>query len=105
MGANPQVERCGSGTTPARRAPGSEGRPTALGKFLWRGGAKLYLRGVTYGPFRPNNSLEYPTPELVARDFSMMSAAGVNAVRVYTVPPRWLLDLSAQHGLLALCGL
>jgi len=105
MGANPKVELCGSGTTPARRAPESKGRPTALGKFLWRGGAKLYLRGVTYGPFRPNNGSDYRTPELVARDFSMMSAVGVNTVRVYTVPPRWLLDLAEQHGLLVLGGL
>ena len=28
-----------------------------------------------------------------------MAAAGVNAVRTYTVPPRWLLDLAHEHGL------
>ena len=29
-----------------------------------------------------------------------MAANGINAVRTYTVPPRWLLDLAAEHGLL-----
>ena len=28
-----------------------------------------------------------------------MAAAGINAIRVYTVPPRWLLDAAQAHGL------
>jgi hypothetical protein len=28
-------------------------RPRARGKFLYAGDEKLYLRGVTYGTFRP----------------------------------------------------
>src|SRR5437899_3219292 len=28
-------------------------RPTLRGKFLWVGEEKFYIRGVTYGPFRP----------------------------------------------------
>src|SRR5207249_402551 len=31
--------------------------------------------------------------------------SGVNAVRTYTVPPIWLVDLAQQHGLLVLVGL
>jgi cellulose synthase/poly-beta-1,6-N-acetylglucosamine synthase-like glycosyltransferase len=42
---------------------------------------------------------------MVARDFSMMAAAGINAVRVYTAPPTWLLDLAQECGLLVLAGL
>ena len=81
-------------------------RPIARGKFFWRGAEKLYLRGVTYGPFRPeSDGSEYHHADVVARDFSNMAAAGINAVRVYTVPPRWLLDLAEQHGLLVLVGL
>ena len=34
-----------------------------------------------------------------------MRVAGINAVRVYTVPPRWLLDLAAAHGLRLMIGL
>src|SRR3990170_3016268 len=35
----------------------------------------------------------------------MMAANGVNAVRTYTTPPRWLLDLAARHGLHVMAGL
>jgi GT2 family glycosyltransferase len=34
-----------------------------------------------------------------------MAASGINAVRTYTVPPAWLLDLAAQHGLRVMIGL
>ena len=55
------------------------------------------MRGVTYGPFRPeSDGSEYHTPELAQRDFAQMQRHGVNAVRIYTVPPRWLLDLANQ---------
>ncbi len=81
-------------------------RPSARGKFLFVGGEKLYVRGVTYGPFRPEaDGCQYHSPELVARDFACMRAQGINALRTYTVPPRWLLDLAAQHGLRVLVGL
>jgi GT2 family glycosyltransferase len=34
-----------------------------------------------------------------------MRSIGVNAVRTYTVPPPWLLDLANQHGLLVMIGI
>jgi beta-galactosidase/beta-glucuronidase len=34
-----------------------------------------------------------------------MAANGVNAVRTYTVPPRWLLDAAQQFGLRVMVGL
>ena len=34
-----------------------------------------------------------------------MAAHGINAVRTYTVPPRWLLDLASEHGLFVMVGL
>ena len=34
-----------------------------------------------------------------------MAANGVNSVRTYTVPPRWLLDLAHEHGLWVMVGL
>ena len=48
---------------------------------------------------------DYPGPRVVARDFALMAANGLNAVRTYTVPPRWVLDLAAGHDLLVLVGL
>lgn len=81
-------------------------RPRAVGKFLYHGDRKLYLRGVTYGPFRPDDGgRQYHAPETVARDFAAMREAGVNAVRTYTVPPSWVLDRAADHDLHVLVGL
>src|SRR5580765_4637866 len=34
-----------------------------------------------------------------------MAATGVNAVRTYTAPPRWLLDAAQRHGLRVMIGL
>ena len=34
-----------------------------------------------------------------------MAAAGVNPCALYTVPPRWLLDLAHEHGLCVMVGL
>jgi O-antigen biosynthesis protein len=81
-------------------------RPTAHGKSLFVGDEKLYIRGVTYGTFRPNDETEdFPSREAVAEDFAAMAENGVNSVRVYTVPPRWLLDLALQNGLYVMVGL
>src|SRR2546425_236901 len=83
-----------------------EARPSARGKFIFVGGDKLYVRGVTYGTFRPDeDGHEYPAAAIVERDFAHMSACGVNAVRVYTVPPPWLLDSAWRHGLRLVVGL
>jgi GT2 family glycosyltransferase len=81
-------------------------RPRVRGKFLFLGKEKLYIRGVTYGTFRSDEQGEEPyRPDIVERDFAQMAAAGVNAARVYTVPPRWLLDSAQRHGLLVMVGL
>jgi GT2 family glycosyltransferase len=93
----------GAVVCPPRRKPL---RPAVRGKFIFLGEEKLYLRGVTYGTFRPDAAGdEFPAPGIVDRDFAQMAAAGVNAVRTYTAPPRWLLDAAATHGLWVLAGL
>ena len=80
-------------------------RVRARGKFLYAGDEKLYLRGVTYGTFRgTGEAAAFPAREVVAADFAAMAAHGVNTVRTYTVPPAWLLDLAAAHGLRVLVG-
>ena len=76
------------------------------GKFLVAGEAKLEVHGVTYGPFRPRG----PRGELydrgdAAHDFARMAENGINAVRLYTLPPAWLLDLAAASGLRVMIGL
>src|SRR5574341_1769136 len=82
------------------------GRPRVRGKFVFLEDKKFYIRGVTYGTFRPReDGSEYPDPKVVEQDFAMMSANGVNAVRTYTVPPRWLLDAALRNGLRVMMGL
>ena len=80
-------------------------RPVVDGKFIAVDGAPFYLRGVTYGPFRPDNGSEYHTPEAVCRDFTLMARGGFNTVRTYTAPPTWLLDIAQEHGLFVMAGL
>jgi GT2 family glycosyltransferase len=81
-------------------------RPGVAGKFLYAGEDKLWIKGVTYGTFRPDAAgTDYPGPEVVRSDFAAMAAAGINAVRLYTVPPRSLLDEAQRHGLRVMVGL
>jgi len=86
--------------------PAVKTRVEVKGKFLFAGEEKLTVRGVTYGPFKPDASgSEYGDRVRVERDFASMAASRINAVRLYTVPPRWLLDVAAEHGLRVLVGL
>ncbi|MBC8145978.1 MAG: glycosyltransferase, partial [bacterium] len=81
-------------------------RPVVRGKFIYLGSSKLFVRGVTYGTFAPMNGHgQFPEPATVARDFTAMARVGINAVRTYTMPPLWLLDLAHQHGLLVMAGI
>ncbi|GJL55958.1 MAG: hypothetical protein NPIRA02_30900 [Nitrospirales bacterium] len=66
----------------------------------------MWIRGITYGTFRPNVEGDlFPNPIAVEQDFIRIASHGFNAIRTYTLPPRWLLDLAFHHGLLVLVGL
>jgi O-antigen biosynthesis protein len=70
------------------------------GKFFRLAGERFSLKGVTYGPFAPNGFREpFPSPGQAARDFVQIRALEANTLRVYEPPPRWLLDLAAEHQL------
>ena len=84
----------------------SRARLEVRGKFFFSGEDKVTLRGVTYGPFAPDAAgYQFPAPEVVERDFILMQELGANCVRLFTPPPRWLLDLAAQHHLWVLVGI
>jgi len=91
----------------ARRLPLQAGtRPEVWGKFLFADDTKFYIKGVTYGPFRPEpNGSEYHDAALVRSDFEQIVKLGCNSLRTYTVPPLWLLDIAAELGLRVMCGL
>src|SRR5437867_6698662 len=70
------------------------------GKFFRFGGRKYYAKGLTYGPFAPNERKEmFPSREQTARDLLQIRELGANLLRVYYVPPRWFLDLAAENEL------
>jgi glycosyltransferase involved in cell wall biosynthesis len=80
------------------------------GKFFRAGlgqdAPKHFVKGVTYGPFAPGtHGAQFPEFAMVERDFALMRTAGINTVRVFTVPPLWLLDAAQRHGLKVLIGL
>jgi GT2 family glycosyltransferase len=79
-------------------------RPTVVGKSIQLGGRKLTIKGVTYGPFSsgPGGGFDRPTAE---RDLAQIAEAGINAIRVYTPPERWMLDLADAHELLVMIGI
>ena len=70
------------------------------GKFFRLGPQKFYPRGVTYGPFKPDETgCTFPGSDQVERDFELMKQLGANCVRIYHAPPRWFLDLAQKHEL------
>ena len=75
-------------------------RVTVDGKFFRLGGRKFHPKGVSYGPFAPNAADGTFAPrEQTAKDFAQIRELGANLVRVYHMPPRWFLDLAAEHEL------
>ena len=75
-------------------------------KFFFEGDKKFFIKGVTYGPFAPDENGEYfGSPEGAARDLDLMVEAGVNLVRISYVPPRWFLDLCEKRHIRALISI
>lgn len=69
------------------------------GKFFRAGGERVWLRAVTYGPF-PGG-----WPENFDPDFRRITEAGFNAIRLFEMPGRDLLDAVQNHGLRVFGGL
>src|SRR5438094_1030691 len=70
------------------------------GKFFRLGEQKFYLKGLTYGPFAPNQETgTFASREQTARDFQLIRELGANLLRLYYVPPLWFMELASEHGL------
>src|SRR5688500_5427086 len=79
--------------------PVSRDRVRVDGKFFSRGGQRLRVHGVTYGPFAPNEAGEpFPSPQRAADDLTQMRTLGINSIRTYHVPPTWLLEAAEAQG-------
>src|ERR1700736_5463514 len=82
------------------------GRLVERGKILNEGERKFYAKGVSYGPFAPNSRGErYPEPDRTDTDFELMREIGVNVVRTYVLPPGWMFEKAAAHGLRLMVGI
>jgi GT2 family glycosyltransferase/exo-beta-1,3-glucanase (GH17 family) len=81
-------------------------RIRAVAKFFFEGAEKFFVKGVTYGPFKPDADGNYlGRPEQVETDLALMRQTGFNVVRIYHVPPRWFLDRCAAAGMRVLITL
>jgi O-antigen biosynthesis protein len=74
-------------------------RIKANSKFFFQGGKKFFVKGVTYGPFKPQpaepnfpEGVFLPPRSKVQSDLRQMGEVGINTVRLYHAPPRWFLD-------------
>ncbi len=81
-------------------------RLVARGKYLYEGDNKFFARGVSYGPFAPNSRGErYPERERARADFALMRELGVNLLRCYVAPPKWMIEDAASAGLRLMVGI
>src|SRR5437867_6345313 len=86
------------------KTPNSRIRPAA--KFFFEQDKKFFVKGVTYGPFKPDADGNYlGRPEQVDIDLALMRQTGLNLVRIYHAPPRWFLDRCAAAGMRVLVTL
>ncbi len=83
-----------------RRAEPATNRVRRDGKFFRLGNEKFYVKGVTYGPFEPNDQGDpFPDPRQARGDLEQIIELGANCLRIYHVPPKWFLDLAGEMGL------
>ncbi|MDB9372950.1 ATP-binding cassette domain-containing protein [Nodularia sphaerocarpa] len=76
------------------------------GKFFFAGEEKVFLKGVSYGPFiTGTHGAPLPEEPVIEKDFELMQEIGVNCIRVYIVPPGWFLELAEFYGLRVLVGI
>jgi glycosyltransferase involved in cell wall biosynthesis len=77
-----------------------------MAKFFFDGDQKFFVKGIAYGPFKPDAHGNYlGRPEQVDVDLRMMREIGLNLVRIYHAPPRWFLDRCAAADLRVLITL
>src|ERR1700759_8676 len=70
------------------------------GRLFRVGATDWYLKGFTYGPFRPNRAGQHlPERVRMLEDFAQLRALGCNAIRLYHRPDVALLDDALDHNL------
>jgi GT2 family glycosyltransferase len=81
-------------------AASSRPRVSVSGKSFRLGESKYFVKGLAYGPFAPDAAgSRFASKEQTAQDLAQIGVLGGNLIRVYHVPPLWLLDLALEKGL------
>lgn len=97
-----------SATPSAPLLPAGHGlRVVTAGKFLQLAdGSPHFLRGVTYGPFKPNSRGEpFPEDPQLAVDLRHIAALGFNTLRLYEPPTAVVLREVEALGLRLIVGI
>lgn len=97
-----------SATPLSNPAPEIHGpRVVVAGKFLQlTDGTPHFVRGVSYGPFKPNVRGEpFPETERLAADLRHIAALGFNTVRLYELPTTAVLREVEALGLRLIVGI
>src|SRR5687767_13371207 len=69
-------------------------------------GRKALLRGVTYGPFKPNAQGDpWPEDARLRADLAHIRALGFNSLRIYESPTDAMLQACEDHQLHLFCGI
>jgi GT2 family glycosyltransferase len=82
-------------------------RVVTAGKFLQlAGGEPFFMRGVSYGPFKPNSRSEpFPEDERLASDLRHIASLGFNTVRIYELPTPAVLREVESNSLRLIVGI
>lgn len=94
-------------TPPSPASAAHRGSLRAEGPWLRNeAGEKVLLRGVTYGPFKPNaQGHPWPEEKQMRADFAHLRALGFDSIRVYEPPTDAVLQACEDHQLWILCGI
>lgn len=75
-------------------------------KFFFEGEEKFFVKGVTYGPFAPDEEGHFVgNPEKARQDFALIREMGANLLRIYHIPPTWFLDVAREFHLRVLVSI
>ena len=77
-----------------------QARLRVSGKFLRVGDEKVRLRGISYGPFRPNSAgFPFPEDSRLTSDLEHLSVLKFDTIRLYDSPSDHLLSEAQRLGL------
>ena len=83
----------------------ASGRLRTAGKVLKRNESRIFLNGLTYGPFGPaNESHGLLDQQRVLADLDLIKAWGANTLRLYIPPPEWFIEACAERDLMIFSG-